>query len=59
MAEKAMKRPQSPPDDGIPAGDSAPKSRWPLVLAAAAWGTWLAFMIVMMVARLHEVPRGK
>ncbi len=45
-------------DDGIPAGDSPPKPRWPLVLAALAWGTWMAFLVVMLLIRLHESPRG-
>jgi hypothetical protein len=49
---------QAVPDDGIPAGDSPPKPRWPLILAAVAWGAWMAFLIVMLAVRLRDVPRG-
>jgi hypothetical protein len=50
--------PQPGVDDGIPAGDSPPKPRWPLLLAAVAWGAWMAFLVVMLIVRLHESPRG-
>ncbi len=53
-----QKNSQVMPDDGIPAGDSPPKPRWPLILAAAAWGTWMAFLVAMLVVRLREAPRG-
>lgn len=53
------KQVQIQPDDGIPAGDSPAKPKWPLYLSAAAWGTWLAFMVVMMVLRIYEAPRLK
>jgi len=29
-----------------------------VVLAAVAWGTWMAFLVVMLLIRLHESPRG-
>lgn len=55
---KNKNTPPPVPDDGIPAGDSPPKARWPLVLAAVAWGAWLLFLIAMMIVRLSETPRG-
>jgi hypothetical protein len=39
-------------DTSVPAGDSPGLPRWPLVLAAVAWGAWLVFMIVMMLLRM-------
>ncbi len=36
----------------IPAGDSPPLPRWPLLIAAGAWGGWLVFLLVMMVMRI-------
>jgi hypothetical protein len=57
-AEQRNRPPVGPSDDGIPAGDSPPKPRWPLVLAAVAWGTWMVFLIVMLVFRLRESARG-
>lgn len=59
MAQALKKDATAPADNGIPAGDSPPKPRWPLLLAAAAWGMWLVFMIVMMAVRVHEAPRLK
>ena len=39
-------------DHSVPAGDSPPLPRWPLVLAAIAWGGWLVFILVMMILRM-------
>lgn len=50
--------PERPEPDDIPAGDSPPKARWPLILAAAAWGTWMLFLVAMLIVRLSESPRG-
>lgn len=36
-------------DPNVPAGDAPPMPRWPLWGAAAAWGGWLIFVVVMMV----------
>lgn len=50
--------PERPEPDDIPAGDSPPKARWPLILAAAAWGAWMLFLGAMLIVRLSESPRG-
>lgn len=52
-AEKPAEPPKYNWDDpAIPAGDAPPLPRWPLILAAAAWGAWLVFLVVMMIMRL-------
>jgi hypothetical protein len=45
---------QTPPIEDIPAGDSAPKPRWRLIFAGAAWGLWVVFLLVMLALRLSE-----
>ena len=39
-------------DPDLPAGDSPPQPKWPLILGVAAWAGWLVFLVVMMVARI-------
>ena len=52
-AEKPAKKPKYDWDDPkTPAGDAPPMPRWPLLLAAAAWGAWLIFLVAMMIVRL-------
>jgi hypothetical protein len=59
-----MKEPQPPaavgrhnvtknrPDDAeVPAGDSPPRSVWPLVVGVAVWLAWIGFLLAMMVVR--------
>ncbi|MBN1492350.1 MAG: hypothetical protein JXA69_20730 [Phycisphaerae bacterium] len=52
------KNPPAVPDMDIPAGDSPPKPKWPLILAAVAWGGWFVFMLAMLIVRLCESPVG-
>jgi hypothetical protein len=40
-------------DPNVPAGDSPPMPRWPLVAGVAAWCAWTAFLVVMMILRLR------
>ncbi|MBN1491621.1 MAG: hypothetical protein JXA69_17040 [Phycisphaerae bacterium] len=46
------------PDADIPAGDSPPKPKWPLIVAAVAWGSWFVFLLAMLIVRLCESPLG-
>jgi hypothetical protein len=46
----------APPGDDIPAGDLPPQPRWPLVLASAAWGLWIVFLVVMTWMRMRTTP---
>jgi hypothetical protein len=39
--------------DDLPAGDLPPQPRWPLVLASAAWGLWVVFLVAMMWMRIR------
>jgi hypothetical protein len=40
-------------DPSIPAGDSPPMPRWPLVVGGAIWCAWVAFLTVMVIIRLR------
>ena len=40
-------------DGDVPAGDLPPQPRWPLVVASAAWGLWIVFLVVMMWMRIR------
>jgi hypothetical protein len=40
-------------DPTIPAGDAPPMPRWPLYAAAAAFGLWLVFLVVMVIVRMR------
>ncbi len=53
---KQAEQPHDAPgaNDGIPAGDSPPKSTWPLIVAFVAWGGWLVFLTVMAVLRFRQ-----
>ena len=42
--------------DDLPAGDMMPCPRWAALAAAAAWGGWLLFIIVMAVMRGVQDP---
>ncbi len=54
----APEKPRTPPADDVPPGDSPPKPWWPLYLAAAAWGAWMLFLVVMLILRLKESATG-
>jgi hypothetical protein len=43
-------------DPSIPAGDSPPLPRWPLVLSAVAWVAWLLFLVLMVAMRFGSQP---
>jgi len=45
-------KPRSIWDNDLPAGDSPPMPRWPLVASIAAYACWMLFLIAMMVLRL-------
>jgi len=47
-------QPKSIWDNDLPAGDSPPMPRWPLVAASVAFAVWFGFVISMMVLRLSE-----
>lgn len=63
----AMAEPQSPvlqpastdpvgpnwSDPNIPAGNAPPMPAWRLLLAAAAFGLWLVFLIAMALVRIR------
>ena len=38
-------------DPNVPVGDAPSVPRWPLVGAAVAWLSWVAFLITMVIAR--------
>jgi len=40
----------------VPAGDAPPRARWPLVVAAVAWGAWVVFLVAMMIVRIRTTP---
>ncbi|MCP4251363.1 MAG: hypothetical protein GY778_30370 [bacterium] len=50
-AKPPRKRKYNWEDPNVPAGDGPPMPRWPVWVAAAAWGGWLLFVIVMMVLK--------
>jgi hypothetical protein len=39
-------------DNDLPAGDSPPMSKGPLIAAAAAYGCWLLFLLSMVIFRI-------
>ena len=39
-------------DPNVPAGDSPPMPRWPLILSAIAFGLWLVFLVIMAIVRV-------
>jgi hypothetical protein len=41
-------------DLDIPAGDSPPMPRWPLIVSILAWCGWMIFLVAMMIQRLHS-----
>ena len=47
-------QPKSIWDNDLPAGDSPPMPRWPLVAASVTFVVWFGFVISMMVIRLAE-----
>jgi hypothetical protein len=40
-------------ENDLPAGDSPPLPRWPLILSATLYGLWMIFLIAMMIVRLR------
>ncbi len=40
-------------DNDLPAGDSPPLPRWPLIVAIVAYVLWMMFLIAMMIVRLR------
>jgi len=47
-------KPKSIWDNDLPAGDSPPLPKWPLVAAIVAYGAWMIFLLAMMILRLIE-----
>jgi hypothetical protein len=41
-------------DNDLPAGDSPPLPKWPLVTAIAAYAVWMVFLVAMMILRIKE-----
>jgi hypothetical protein len=41
-------------DPSVPAGDSPPMPRWPLIAGIVAWCLWFAFLVAMMLMRLRS-----
>jgi hypothetical protein len=39
-------------DNDLPAGNSPPRPRAPLIAAAVAYGGWLVFLLVMVILRM-------
>lgn len=39
-------------DNDLPAGDSPPMPKAPLVAAAVAYGCWLLFLLAMVIVRI-------
>ncbi len=48
-------KPKSIWDNDLPAGDSPPLPRWPLVLWIALYVVWMLFLISMVVVRFKTV----
>ena len=44
--------PKSIWDNDLPAGDSPPMSRTPLIAASVAYGCWLLFLLAMVILRI-------
>jgi len=40
-------------DNDLPAGDSPPLPRWPLIASIVAYCVWMVFLIAMLVVRLR------
>jgi len=40
-------------DPSVPVGDSPPLPIWPMILSAAAWIVWIAFLVTMTVYALR------
>jgi len=49
-------KPKSIWDNDLPAGDSPPLPKWPLVAAIVAYGAWMIFLLAMMILRLIAPP---
>lgn len=45
-------RPKSTWDNDLPAGDSPPLPRWPLVFWIVVYVLWMLFLISMLIVRL-------
>ncbi len=41
-------------DPSLPAGDSPPMPRWPLIAGIVAWCLWIVFLVAMMMMRLRS-----
>ena len=39
-------------DPNVPAGDSPPMPRWPLIASAVVFGLWLVFLVIMAIVRV-------
>ena len=44
--------PKSIWDNDLPAGNSPPRPRGPLIAAAVAYGCWLLFLLAMVIVRM-------
>ena len=42
-------------DNDLPAGDSPPLPRWPLIFWIVVYVAWMLFMISMLIVRLKTV----
>ena len=51
----APDKPKSIWDNDLPAGDSPPLPRWPLVFWITVYVLWMLFLISMLIVRLKTV----
>jgi len=51
----ATAKPKSIWDNDLPAGDSPPLPRWPLVFWIVVYVLWMLFLISMLIVRLKTV----
>ena len=43
-------------DPSVPAGDSPPLPRWPLIVSVVAFVLWIVFLLAMTVIRTRTTP---
>jgi len=51
----AAAKPKSIWDNDLPAGDSPPLPRWPLVFWITLYLAWMVFLIAMVIVRFRTV----